>query len=411
MQQHFVEPATDRSLHAGPFAEHVDGFVKTLSSTGYKNASIEGKVYVLAQFGQWLERRRFSIRNINDRHVREFIYWRRRRYQSYPAVNKTLVQLLDYLRRISVIPPIVLPVKRGKAAIIKEQYATYLREERGLAPGSLVNHLMVVDRFIIDRFGKGPVRFNQLKADHVTRFVIQNAHKKSPSHAKIIVSSLRSFLRFLFLRAETTTDLSPSVLRVANWRLAKLPKFITDEDVHRLLRACDQQSATGRRDYAILLVLARLGLRAGEVVRMTIDDLDWEAGELIVHSKGGRQDRLPIPNDVGRALVEYLRRDRPCCSSRRMFICTMAPNRGFAGPGAISAIVRYAIARAGLKTPTKGAHMLRHSLATGLLCRGASLEEIGNLLRHRNPNTTVLYAKVDLGSLREAAQPWPGGVA
>ncbi len=179
--------------------------------------------------------------------------------------------------------------------------------------------------------------------------------------------------------------------------------------MHRLLRACDRRTATGRCDYAVLLLLARLGLRAGEVVQMTLDDIDWDGGEVTVRGKGGRHDRLPIPDDVGEALVEYLRRDRARCTSRRVFICTKAPRRGFSSSVAVCTIVRRAIERAGLPTPTKGAHLLRHSLATDLLRRGASLAEIGELLRHRSPETTALYAKVDFASLREIAQPWPGG--
>jgi site-specific recombinase XerD len=293
--------------------------------------------------------------------------------------------------------------------LIEQQYATYLREERGLAQATLINYLALVDRFLLDRFGKGPVRLGQLAARDVTRFVLRRAYTMSPGRAKLLVTALRSFLRFLFLREETAIDLTASVPMVADWRLAKLPKFIPAEDVQRLLRACDRHSATGRRDYAVLVLLARLGLRASEVVQMTLEDIDWTAGELIVRGKGARHDRLPLPADVGEAVVQYLRGDRPRCPSRRVFICAKAPRRGFEGSSTVCTIVRRAIARAGLQTPSRGAHLLRHSLATDLLRRGGSLAEIGELLRHRSPDTTVLYAKVDLGALREVAQPWPGG--
>lgn len=411
MQQLFVGLETARALRAGPLGEHLDGFVEALTQTGYAQATIHVKVLVLAQLGHWLERRGLEARDLDGRSVGEFLRWRQRRYQVRHGAETTVVQLLDHLQSTGELAPVVLPETRGRAAVIEEQYATYLREERALARATLVSYLPLVDRFLADRFGDGPVLLDQIKADDVTRFVLRRAHAMSPRRAKLLVTTLRSFLRFLFLRGETEMDLTPSVPSVADWRLAKLPKFIPAEDVHRLLRACDRQSATGRRDYAVLLLLARLGLRAGEVAHMSLDDIDWEVGELIVRGKGRRHDRLPIPRDVGDALVEYLRRDRPSCASRCVFIRSKAPRRGFAGPVAISTIVRRAIDRSGLQTPTKGAHLLRHSLATDLLRRGASLDEIGELLRHRSPDTTVLYAKVDLDSLREMAQPWPGGAA
>lgn len=411
MQELFVGPETARVLRAGPLGHHVDGFVEALVSTGYERASIHAKVLVAAQFGRWLERRGHCVCDIDEGQVHEFLRWRRRRYRAHRGAEATVVQLLRRLRAAGVLPPAVVSVHRGEATEIEDQYATYLREERALTRATLINYLPLVDRFLVDRFGEGPVRVKQLKAADVTRFVLRYAHTMSPGRAKLLVTTMRSFLRFLFLRGETAMDLTPSAPTVADWRLTKVPKFIPAQDVQRLLHACDRRSATGRRDYAVLLLLARLGLRASEVVQMTLDDIEWEAGELVVRGKGRRHARLPIPTDVGDALVDYLRRDRPQDTSRRVFICAMAPRRGFAGPGAISTIVMRAIDRAGLRTPTKGAHLLRHSLATDLLRRGASLDEIGDLLRHRSPDTTVLYAKVDIGSLREVAQPWPGGAA
>jgi site-specific recombinase XerD len=255
------------------------------------------------------------------------------------------------------------------------------------------------------------MRLAQLDARDVQRFVLRHVRATNPARAKRLVTSLRSFLRFLFLRAETAVDLTPCVPPVADWRLANVPKFISAQEVRRILRACDRRSATGRRNYAVLLLLARLGLRASEVVQLTLDELDWEAGELIVRGKGARRERLPLPADVGLALAQYLRRDRPPCALRRVFVCTRAPHRGFANASTVSTIVMRAIARAGLQTPTKGAHLLRHSLATTLLRRGASLAEIGELLGHRSPDTTSLYAKVDLSALRKVAPPWPGGAS
>lgn len=409
MQQLFVGPDTARILRAGPLGEHIDGFVAVLGAGGYVPGSIQTKVLVAAQLGRWLRRRGLGIRDLDEARVSEFLRCRRRRYRGYPAAQTALVQLLGHLRTIGVLARVVVLRERGTTALIEERYATYLREERGLAPATLINYWALVQRFLGDRFDKGPVRLAQLEASDITRFMLRHAHAMSPGRAKLLVTALRSFLRFLFVRGETAMDLTAAVPTVADWRRAKLPKYIPIEDVYRIVGACNRRTATGRRDYAVLLLLARLGLRASEVVQLTLDDIDWEAGELIVHGKGGRHDRLPLPADVGRALVEYLRRDRRCCTSRRVFVCARAPRDGVAGASTICTIVRRAIARTGLQTPSRGAHMLRHSLATELLRRGAALSEIGELLRHRNPDTTMLYAKVDLGALREIAPPWPGG--
>ena len=226
-----------------------------------------------------------------------------------------------------------------------------------------------------------------------------------------MVSALRSFFRFLLQQGEIATDLAACVPAVADWRLSTVPKYLGAEEVERLLSACDQRTRIGRRDYAILMLLARLGLRASEVVALELDDMDWRAGEIVVRGKGQRHDRLPLLQEVGEALASYLRQDRPRGSTRRVFVRMRAPIRGFAGPQTISTIVRRALQRADLKAPAKGvaAHLLRHSLATGMLRRGASMTEIAELLRHRNrsPSTTEIYAKVDLGGLRSLAQPWP----
>ncbi len=411
MQGLFVGPETACALRAGPLGEHVDGFVEALSLAGYEPASIHDKVLLAAQLGRWLEHRRLGVRDLDEDRVREFLRLRGRRYRPRRGASRTLAQLLRHLRTAGELAPLVVPAKRGTAAIIEEQYATYLREERGLVPATLINYLPLVDRFLLDRFGRGAVQLAQLKAADVTQFVRRRAPTMSVTRAKLLVTALRSFLRFLFLRRETATDLSLAVPAVADWRLARLPQFISAKDVQRLLHACDRGTATGRRDYAVLLLLARLGLRAGEVVHMELQDIDWEAGELVVRGKGARHERLPLPQDVGAALVEYLRRDRARGAARRVFICMRAPHRGFASSVAICTIVRRAIERAGLRPPSKGAHLLRHSLATELLRRGAPLAEIGELLRHRSPDTTVLYAKVDFAALRQIALPWPGGAS
>jgi site-specific recombinase XerD len=224
---------------------------------------------------------------------------------------------------------------------------------------------------------------------------------------QLIVTALRSFLRFLRQRGDIELDLATGVPTVADWGLAKVPKFLASEHVERLLQSCDQHTTIGQRDYTILLLLARLGLRAGEVVHLGLDDLNWEAGLLSVRGKGGYRTRLPLPTEVGSALARYLRYGRPACATRQVFVRMKAPRIGFASSVAIDSIVRRALKRADLAPAFKGAHLLRHSLATNLLRNGASMAEIGQLLRHRLPQTTEIYAKVDQNALATLTQPWP----
>jgi site-specific recombinase XerD len=222
-----------------------------------------------------------------------------------------------------------------------------------------------------------------------------------------VAIALRSFLRFLFLRRHVPVDLSHAVPRVRQWRLASVPRHLPPEDVERILRTCDLSSATGRRDHAILLLLARLGLRASEIRTLELGDLHWRAGEIVVRGKGLVRDRLPLLPDVGEAIARYLRKDRPPAPCRQVFLCRKAPHRGFSHPSSVSTLVARAFARAGLDPAVHGAHVLRHSLATAMLRRGASLAEIGEVLRHRSATTTEIYAKLDFGALRDVALPWP----
>lgn len=228
--------------------------------------------------------------------------------------------------------------------------------------------------------------------------------------AKLLTTALRSFLQYGRYRGDIRLDLAAVVPLVANWSMSSVPRAIAPDQVRRLLARINRRTAVGRRDYAILLLLARLGLRSGEVVFLELDDIDWKDGSFSVRGKGGRRFQLPLPADVGEAIVAYVRHGRPASNSRRVFLRAKAPFRGFLGPSAVGSIVRHALLRAGIDAPTTGAHQFRHGLATEMLRHGASLSEIGELLGHRSPETTKIYTKVDLDALRTLALPWPGGV-
>jgi integrase/recombinase XerD len=303
-----------------------------------------------------------------------------------------------------------MPAPRSEFDRLRNAYASYLREERALAEPTVFAYAWLVRRFLRSRCVRRRGSLSALRPTDIQAFMLRHVAAGSRSAAKLMVTALRSFFRFLRFRGVIGADLAACVPSVPNWRMTALPKSIPMQEVRLILRTCDRSTAKGRRDYAILMLLARLGLRCREVVGLTLDDIDWERGEIVVRGKCGRVDRLPMPHDVGQALAACIRRDRPACSTRSVFLRLKAPRRGVGG-GAVTTIVMRAVRRAGLQPPQTGAYLLllRHSLATNMLRQGASLGEIGELLRHGAPTTTQIYAGHDLDGLRMVAQPWPGG--
>jgi site-specific recombinase XerD len=304
----------------------------------------------------------------------------------------------------------VSAASRGYACSkIAAEFHCYLLQEFDRSPSTAKNYVPFADQVLMERFQKRTPVLSLLRASDVTGFVIRHAHQLSPVRAGIMVTALRSFFRYLLHRAAIATDLAGCVPAVPNWSLSALPRFLPAPTVEKLLKRCNRKTAVGRRNHAILLLLARLGVRAGEVINLSLDDIDWASGQITIHGKGGRSAPLPLPADVGTALAAYLRRDRPPSASRRVFLRHRAPLTGFANPSTLSSIVRRALKQAGIESAHMGAHVLRHSLATSMLRNGGSLDEIGELLRHQSPNTTAIYAKVDVAALHTLALPWPGG--
>lgn len=404
-----AEHGVSRKPHFGPLACHIPPFVSLLYEQGYASTSLRGKVTVIRNFSRWIEKRQLKICELDERSISVFFKEHPRAGYVQRGDLSTLRSLLEWLRDVGITRKSLPEVDDSKLHRIESDFVQYLEKERGLSQSALCNYLPVIRCFLTERFGSDTIVLNELCASNVIQFVLRHARTTSWRSAQLMTSALRGFFRFLRLRGDINFDLAASVPTVADWRLSELPKSLSPEEVERLLQNCDQSTAIGQRDYAVLLILARLGLRAGEVVAMTLDDIDWEDGVITISGKGSRRDRLPIPQDVGKALVTYLRHWRPQCATRRLFIRARAPYVGFSGSAAIDDIVRRALARAELDPIRKGAHLLRHSLATKMLQRGARLAEIGEILRHSTPKTTEIYAKVDLAALSGLAQPWPGG--
>ena len=396
-------------LRGDRLGAHLDSAARSLVDLGYASSTVRTCLWCLADFSGWIERSDVAVGDLDDRIVDAFVNERQRQGRLHRSHRPAVRCLVEYLRAQGVVrtPTPERTSEPSPAARLVSQYEEHLRAERGLAPATLVCYRPYVRRFVDERFGEQPLRLRELVPADVSSFILRYAHSMSPGTAKLMVTALRSFLRFLFQRGQIEANLADVVPAVADWRLSTIPKYLSVEEMERLLDACDQSTRTGRRDYAVLVLLARLGLRAGEAVALELDDIDWRAGEIVVRGKGLFHDRLPLLPEVGKALAAYLRWDRPPVSTRRVFVRMRAPLRGFARASTVSAIVRRALERAGLNPPVKGAHLLRHSLATRMLQSGASMGEIGEVLRHRRPNTTEIYAKIDFAGLRPLAQPWP----
>jgi site-specific recombinase XerD len=390
------------------WAGYLNAYTTLIKERGYSPVSIDTQVQLITCFSQWLRKGNTETYALDEIIVERFL----RRHRNASSLRRgdaaALYRFLRMLRELGVTQLRKNPPLSPQQRLITN-YRRYLLEERGLTQATVVNYVPFVEQFLSARFQRIPPNLSHLRAPDLTGFVRHQALKLSPGCAQLLVTALRSFLRYLRYQGKITSDLAACVPTVARWSFAALPKFLPAGTVQKVLDRNDRRTPLGRRNHAILLLLARLGLRACEIVALNLEDIDWENARITIRSKGGRWAQLPLPIDVGEALALYLRHARPSCSCRRVFIRDRAPRAGFANSIAVSTLVMRALQRAGVDSARKGAHLFRHSLATDMIRQGASLDEIGELLRHQSPNTTVIYAKVDLPALRPLALSWPGG--
>ncbi|MCI0541405.1 MAG: site-specific integrase [Verrucomicrobiales bacterium] len=393
------------SSSLGPF---VLPYATQLQERGYSLETIRDHLSYMINLGRWLTRTGRDLRDLNQAVLDRFWRYRsrpRKRVLKSPAGHR----LLALLRQAQVTPPCE-DLARTPTQRLVLRYRRYLVEERGLSDWTIDAYGRHVRRFVTDQFGAGTASVSQIRARAVLDYVQAYARTGTPQDTGNVVTALRSFLRFLHYQGLIRADLASVIPAVARWRMTGLPKHLPADAVRQVLERCDQTTPIGQRDYAILLLLARLGLRAGEVVSLQLEDIDWEGSQITIRSKKGRGwARLPLPADVGKALARYLRHGRPSCDCRHVFVRSLAPHVGFTPSGAISHLTRQALQKAGVQSARTGAHVFRHGLATAMLHQGASLDEIGQVLRHQTPNSTAIYAKVDLDALRRLAVPWPGG--
>ena len=387
----------------GPLAPYIAGYREELEEKGYAPGSVAVQLQLVAQLSRWLDDQGLDVSGLSAERVKRFFEIRRDRVQVMQVSPMALRGLFVYLDRAGVLPKSV-PVGLRPDEVLVERYGIFLLHQRALGVATTRRYQYVAGRFLTACTTSG-VAIGDIDAATINAFLTTECKPRSSGWAKCVATALRSLLRFLFLENLISTPLAPAVATPAGWTAASLPKAMTPDGLAAVLASCDRGTSAGRRDYAVMLLASRLGLRAGEIAGLDVDDIDWAHGEVRVRGKGRRVDVLPIPADVGRALGDYVRHGRRRVRGA-LFRRVGAPH-GRLAASTVTGIVYRACDRAGLARV--GAHRLRHTAATQMLAAGASMPEIAQVLRHRSPNTTAIYAKVNRRALAEIARPWPIG--
>jgi integrase/recombinase XerD len=393
-----------RVLMTGPLTPFVDAYVLELRRRGYTVRTRVNELRQVGRLSRWLEATGLTAAELNCEGIEEFLAFQRGNGRHRSAWSRPgLLCMLDVLRDVGLSASEEPKRPKSPTELLLGSFEVHLLSERGLVPGTVRGYVDNARRFLEGRPVDDPVA--GLTAKEVTEAVLRRSDAVSVSATQFFVAGLRSFLRFCFMEGLLEVDLSQAALPVTGRRRSPLPRGIAKAEATALLGSCDRRGALGRRDHAMLLILLRLGLRRGEVARLRLDDIDWRAGELIVRGKGGREDRLPMPEDVGDAIASYLRRGRPKTDHRAVFLRARPPFDPIAS-GTVSSTVRRACRRAGIVEV--GAHRLRHTVACEMVSAGVPLVQIAQVLRHHSLQTTSIYARVDLDELRRLAAHWPG---
>jgi len=395
--------------------DEIEPFLQQLRAARYADESVHRKRAIAREFVQWAQQHLIVADDLNRNSAAEFVARLPQRARTRVALERATVH--SFLKHLYTRGRLHIPSPEETGSGCDRylgRYENYLRKDRGLADNSVHVYLPFIRDFLSSQaIQAGCLSQDAFDTLSIRNFLLAQTKGRSEEYTRLLATSLRSFFRFLFFTGGTARDLSSSVPMVRKYRMSKPPSFLSPEQTERVLAATDKTTSTGRRDYAVLLLLARLGLRAGEVVLLGLDDIRWRSGEILIRGKGRMLDHLPLVCDVGEALAAYIGDDRGVSASRRVFLRTWAPRVGLTGPAAVGHIVRKALARAGIRRSGRGAaHLFRHGLATKMIRHGASIAEIAEVLRHRSQNTTAIYTQVSFEALRTVAQPWPvmGGV-
>jgi site-specific recombinase XerD len=385
----------------------IGSFLDELTAAGYAPRRLGQRRSVIVAFAQWARAKRLAIAEASEVHLAAFVKRHRRGRDTRRRELATLRRFLAHLRGRGPLPSPARPT--SPADDLADRYVAYRRTERGLAENSILVYAPCARAFLEHRVATaGRLALDTLDTETIRAFLVERVAHRSSESARLLSVALRSLLRFLFLRGEIMRDLAAAVPRVRTHQQSGVPVVLSPDEVERVLNATDRSSPRGRREYAILLLLARLGLRASETISLELGDVLWRTGEIVVRGKGPRRDHVPLLADVGDAVAQYICEDRGASASRRVFLRLIPPRVGLARPCAIDHIVRLALARAGIGPPPRRvAHLFRHSLATRMIRHGASMAEIAEVLRYRSQVTTAIYAKVSFEALRTVARPWP----
>lgn len=399
-----------RKLIHGPYGEFSRVYAARLSDEGFAQQCTRRSLSLFRDLMDWHVGNGHDPRDLGEPHVEQYLEHRSKHWSINAGDRPALRRLLSALRDEGLVPA-APPIEPTEHQRIVEAFAAYLTGERGLALTTVERYELLAHRFLQEACPAGADEFAALTPEIVIGYVERHALDGSADSGKAMCGVVRALLRYLHLKGFISVALADCVPSIRRWRFAGLPTFLPPQKVQQVLDACDQTTAMGLRDYAVLMVLAKLGLRASEVAALNLDDIDWRSGKILVHGKGRRQAMIPLRHDVGTAIVAYIRHGRPASPCRQLFLRMLAPHVGFASGCAITMIAKQALERAGIHGYAHhGAHLFRHSLATDLLRSGASFAEIGQLLRHRSTDSTRIYAKLDIEKLRELSLPWPGSV-
>lgn len=413
LERFYTYPYVLGRLRGSSLGDIVDDLAAYLHERGHASKVAQAYLCGAGHFAHWLELEKISPHAVNETTLTSFMDGHlagcqcRVPHGSPRHLRPALGHVLAVLRARGWAAPPLRPAPRPVDRVL-ETFTVYLQETRGAAAATCRRNVEYARRFLAPRSGAAEVTLQDLRPEELLRFVVEQTTACAPGTAGLIRGALRSFLRFAHVHGLCDASLAAAIPKVARWRRAPLPRSLSDAQLAALLRSFDVQSATGRRDHAMVMCMAGLGLRAGDIAALSLDDLDWRAGTVRVgRGKERRASILPLTTPVGRALVDYLRHGRPRTPERRVFVRHQLPRGQPLTSQAVSAAVRQAFTRAGLDVPSKGAHVLRHTAATRMVRAGASLKEVADILRHRSLETTMIYTKVDLTALAEVALPWP----
>jgi site-specific recombinase XerD len=414
VETYFAAPHVLDRMRSGPTAPYLDALAAELQSQDYSRKSIRRQLHNADSFGWWLTKQSLSVAEITDEVVGRYVGGMHRSTRAgcakgYRAHNaRGLPRLLNLLRGPGVTPPATQLVATVDPCL--QGFERYLERVRGVAPATRTGYLRETRGFLQHVFQEADPNWSRVGPEHVASYITMRAGHLSITCRRDPITPLRAFLRYMTSEGLLSASLECAIPPIRQWKHATLPTALSPDDLAKVLAVSHERTVKGLRNRAILLLLARLGLRAGEVRRICLEDIDWRQGNLLIRAgKNHRERILPLPEDVGEALIDYLQHGRPAHKGRAIFLTLDPPYRPLVSSAPISILARQAIESAGVRTARTGAHVFRHTVATHMVCGGATFKSVSDVLGHQTLGVTGIYAKLDLSSLAKVALPWPGG--